>query len=202
MACDRPGSSPSSPAGEGDDARWPVGSVEGEAAHRSRAGQPSTLGRVTDPTSPGQQPPQQGGADHEVDLDVRAFLPDDTALAGDEPADDAATAVIEPVGAAATDDAADGHAAVTEGAVDGDAPITDGSTDDASVSDAAAVGSATVESSGDAPADDAPAADEAIDTSVLEAIEADFAEVEGALAAIDAGELDASPLLRRLLPER
>ena len=40
-----------------------------------------------------------------------------------------------------------------------------------------------------------------VDLSALERIEAEFAEVEDALAAIDAGDLDRSPLLTRLLAD-
>ena len=45
----------------------------------------------------------------------------------------------------------------------------------------------------------APEESDLLDTSVLERIEAEFTEVEEALAAIDAGDLDRSPLLVRLL---
>jgi hypothetical protein len=47
-----------------------------------------------------------------------------------------------------------------------------------------------------------PSESEKVDTSVLEQIEGELAEVEAALAAIDAGDLDRSPLLVRLLADR
>lgn len=46
-----------------------------------------------------------------------------------------------------------------------------------------------------------PSSEEAIDLTSLEAAEAAMAEVEDALVAIDAGDLDRSPLLSRLLAE-
>lgn len=105
------------------------------AAPRAGVG---SIAAVTDPMEP-----PTGPAD-EVEVDVRAFLPEGVSLGEAEPAEAEVAVEVEA------------------------AP---------------------------------PSSEEAIDLTSLEAAEAAMAEVEDALIAIDAGDLDRSPLLSRLLTE-
>ena len=126
--------------------------------------------------------------DTEVELDIRAFLPEEADLDGDwgddapEPEmpswarSDAGTSVAEP----------DAPPAVTN-------------------VEAAAVVEMVVDSQGERAGDPEVTergVEESIDLSVLEGIEADLLEVDEAIAALDAGEPDRSALLRSLLQAR
>lgn len=86
---------------------------------------------------------------------------------------------------------------------DDDPAATDGTVGDGSGADADGAAETAGESDAAAEADEAQGSDaDAVDTSVLERIEAELAEVEDALAAIDAGDLTRSPLLVRLLADQ
>ena len=132
-----------------------------------------SIAAVTDPHPPSNPVPEPD----DVEVDVRAFLPEGVALAGDDgPTADDLDARPEPE--------------VPAWALD-DEPVSDERMADDEPQAAA-----------EPVIDQAPApTEEAIDVTALEAAEVALADVEDALAAIDAGEMERSPLLVRLLAE-
>lgn len=116
--------------------------------------------------------------DAEVELDIRAFLPEGTDLDGDW-GDDAPAPEVPAWARADAATATDTDAA----------PTVAGAPSEPTVEAASEV-------SGEA-AETGP--EEKMDLSVLEGIEADLIEVDEAIAALDAGEPTSSALLRRLV---
>lgn len=158
---------------------------------------------------PDRQPtaPPVGAPDTEVELDVEAFLPEGVTLAdpgGTTPDPDPAAhadpddrPAPELPAWARDDDPADGSGA---GSVDGE-PSTELPPADSAVVAPAAASPAPV-TDDPRPPDLAPAGpDDEVDLGRLTAIEHDLRAVEEAMAAVDRGEPEASPLLGELLAE-